>query len=786
MDRFSITFLIDESHTSLIASVLESDCTTFGDMDAEYPGFASIGGIMKKNRTMIRILASYLLVTLIPIIVLGTMIADLCNNIIKQEIIRNQQSTLQQLRITFDSMINEMDANAMQMLNSSLFSPTYLQSAYGNYLDVTRHLSSVAFTYSFLSDVCYANSTLSTIYSGQTMYSPDSFNLFGPGYITLNQASGETMTLLIPNKKREWLPFQISGIQNPREILTYIVTNKISDFLPNASVLFQMDRQTLDSIVEEIIPDTHTSFVISDADHTVLYSYPQVLDDGLYDSIQSLPQSFPSREIKANDHDYLVFRAKSNRSPVVYTTVNSYRSVLAPIIAYWDTAVLFLIAISLICFAIIMYSMRVNFAPFKAISHLLFSLFGNAESKQSDMDEFETARKALLHFREEDRLRTKQSITLNLLQGGYASYDAFSQESLAADYALVGPLFRVMTIYINSQSGGLPPDQIMEISSFIENRLLVYTSVSTLCYPEISTIYIVVSDDEENLNNLGLTLKQLQMLISNTYSVVLSIGVGDIVEIEKTSLSASQSSIACQYRFIRGNDSIIFYDEIKNSKGIVSYPFHEIDALYHAILNGNKDRIQFTMNTLIQFITETNSLFYGTCIAYDILNTAIKATQQLNCSVLTVPLTDQTETPRSIDEIITIVNSITDQVVALISQTVTNDDQETRPVSNLEQILLYISNHYADPNFSVKTLADHCQMSTSNLSHYFKKQTGQTVSEYISLLRFDKAKEMLRTSDMTLQSIVPLCGYINLSTLMRQFKLRENCTPANYRARFRG
>lgn len=741
---------------------------------------------MKKNPTMFRILISYLLVTLIPVLVLGIMISGLINNTLKKELITNQQGMQQRLRMTFDSIIDEMDTNAIQMLNSSIFSSYHLNSSYGNFLDVSQQLSSVVYTNDYLAEVCYANSVLDTIISPKTMYTTDTFNRFGPSYSTMMYQPEAIMSKLIPNKKRDWLPFQSSGTQDTREIFTYIVTNKVSDFPPTASILFQLDRQRLDTLTRSTLSNTQASFIVEDLNHNILYSFPHPLRDEILHAVEDLPQSDQPTEIKTSDNTYLVFRTKSNNSAIAYTSVIPYGSVLAPIVNYQLSALVFMCIVSLLCLAIIAYSMRVNFAPFKAIFRLITVLGGGDENQLANADEFEAARTALLHYNEMEQLRAKEKITLKLLQGAYSSFEAFVQEGLAVDYVLNGPLFRVISVYINAQSSELPPDQFSEIASFMENNLMVYTSVSTLCYPEINTIYFIASGEEESLNSLNLRLKQLQMLISNTYCAVMSIGVGNIVTIEQTSLSASQSSIACEYRFTRGNDAITFYSEFKNTKPISSYPYHEIDALYHAILHGDKERIQFVMNTLIQYITETDSLLYGTCLAYDILNTAIKASQHLNLSVLTVSLTQQKDTPRSVDEIIAIVNFITGQIVSFIGQPISSPVESPATVSTLEQILHFITTHYCDSSFSVKTLADHFQMSTSNLSHYFKKQTGQTVSEYIALLRLDKAKEMLRTSDTSLQNIAPLCGYLHLSTLIRQFKLREGCTPTNYRARFRG
>ncbi|MCI8624474.1 MAG: helix-turn-helix transcriptional regulator [Provencibacterium sp.] len=104
---------------------------------------------------------------------------------------------------------------------------------------------------------------------------------------------------------------------------------------------------------------------------------------------------------------------------------------------------------------------------------------------------------------------------------------------------------------------------------------------------------------------------------------------------------------------------------------------------------------------------------------------------------------------------------------------------------NIHEILAFIKENYADQSFSAKLLADHFQMSISNFSHYFKKQTGRVVSAYISALRYERAKELLRTTNLPVAEIAGQSGYCHISTFMRQFKNQEGITPSTYRNQYR-
>ena len=99
-----------------------------------------------------------------------------------------------------------------------------------------------------------------------------------------------------------------------------------------------------------------------------------------------------------------------------------------------------------------------------------------------------------------------------------------------------------------------------------------------------------------------------------------------------------------------------------------------------------------------------------------------------------------------------------------------------------QRIKEYIQQHFSEADFSVKAIAAEFDMSVSNLSHFFKKQQSENISDYILQLRIHKSKQLIRMTDQTFQDISLACGYANISTFLRQFKQSEQMTPSQYRA----
>ncbi len=101
-------------------------------------------------------------------------------------------------------------------------------------------------------------------------------------------------------------------------------------------------------------------------------------------------------------------------------------------------------------------------------------------------------------------------------------------------------------------------------------------------------------------------------------------------------------------------------------------------------------------------------------------------------------------------------------------------------IEQAEQTLLqYIEEHLADINLTV--LSDVAGMNQNYLSHYFKKHFGITFLDYVTRKKIEKAKELLRGTDLTCKAIGESLGYHDPNTFIRSFKKLEAVTPNEYR-----
>ncbi len=94
----------------------------------------------------------------------------------------------------------------------------------------------------------------------------------------------------------------------------------------------------------------------------------------------------------------------------------------------------------------------------------------------------------------------------------------------------------------------------------------------------------------------------------------------------------------------------------------------------------------------------------------------------------------------------------------------------------------YIQDNYAE-NIRLKDLAEKFYINTAYLGQLFKKETGSSFSRYLNEIRIEKAKELLRRTDLHIYQIAEKVGYGNSDYFIIKFKEFEGCTPLEYKTK---
>lgn len=84
-------------------------------------------------------------------------------------------------------------------------------------------------------------------------------------------------------------------------------------------------------------------------------------------------------------------------------------------------------------------------------------------------------------------------------------------------------------------------------------------------------------------------------------------------------------------------------------------------------------------------------------------------------------------------------------------------------------------------DLSLGTFARNLNVNSSYLSVLFKKETGKTLTEYVSQKRIERAAYLLRTTKLQVQTVAQHCGIYDVNYFAKMFKKITGKTPKEYR-----
>lgn len=102
---------------------------------------------------------------------------------------------------------------------------------------------------------------------------------------------------------------------------------------------------------------------------------------------------------------------------------------------------------------------------------------------------------------------------------------------------------------------------------------------------------------------------------------------------------------------------------------------------------------------------------------------------------------------------------------------------EARPIRAAKQ---YIDEHYMEP-INLEQVAAEVGFNASYFSTVFKKKCGQGFVEYLTSVRIEKAKELLRQTDVPIAEVCAQIGYSDLKHFNRTFKKITELKPSEFK-----
>lgn len=109
------------------------------------------------------------------------------------------------------------------------------------------------------------------------------------------------------------------------------------------------------------------------------------------------------------------------------------------------------------------------------------------------------------------------------------------------------------------------------------------------------------------------------------------------------------------------------------------------------------------------------------------------------------------------------------------------ENRREKPVPEvITEIIRIIHQRYPD-NLTIADIASQVYLAKTYICLLFKQETGETINEYITRVRMEKAKELLQDTDQKLSDVCTAIGYAEPSYFTKQFRKYTGMNPSDYR-----
>ena len=209
----------------------------------------------------------------------------------------------------------------------------------------------------------------------------------------------------------------------------------------------------------------------------------------------------------------------------------------------------------------------------------------------------------------------------------------------------------------------------------------------------------------------------------------------------------------------------------------------EAELIRDFLLQGARDEVaDFVENYLLAVGEALQSAMFRNYLTLHVYFAAVSYVESLGCGreELLRLLNDGGLTPEGQYD----VDALPDYLCGLIERAMELRDRESDNQSKhiLKKALTDIEENYSQESLSLNSVAGEVNVSANYFSAIFSRAMQVTFVEYVTGKRMDKAKRLLRQTQMHTGEIAMEVGYKDPHYFSFVFKKTQGCTPREYRA----
>ena len=196
---------------------------------------------------------------------------------------------------------------------------------------------------------------------------------------------------------------------------------------------------------------------------------------------------------------------------------------------------------------------------------------------------------------------------------------------------------------------------------------------------------------------------------------------------------------------------------------------NQIDIIANSVLNqGTEPRLSDTLRNRKNYLIILNTLLrkaaeYG-------------AVHPLHIHQLSSSFARQIEELHSIDDSLSLQKNMIRKYCLLVKE------HSLQKYSHIIGRTITLISYDLTADLSLKSIAEAMNVNASYLSALFKKECGETLTDYVNRKRMENAAFFLKHTDKQIQTIAGEVGILDVNYFIKLFKRQYDMTPSQYRS----
>jgi len=765
---------------------------------------------MIRSQRFCNYLVSYILVVVTLLTLVSGVVYETFFHTLRKEVETSTLTALSQVRDAVDQRMGELMQTAQQIADNSMLTPFMVSDGGYGSLKAVEELGKYRSANRFIHDIVlyYNHPAVPQLYAASGTYDPDLF--FDRIYHYRNWDHSQFLKALSEMGGPVFRPLEPVEVNrvHTQQFMTCLYPIPLKSAKPYGAVMFLIDEATIAGMVRSALGQYQGfMYILNEKNDPVFRMY----NGETRRNAERVQAAMGQREsavstLSMDGQEYSVLKLTSEYNGWSYLIAMPSEQWLGKV---EETRNLFNLTVAAVFLAGLGMAVGFSIRHYRPLQKLAGSLASAASAgrnakRKDELDiiahavgEMTREKEGLLHQLRSQANALKEQSLLALISGRAIGSEELESMMKLADLRMPHSHYAVMLFLVDDYA------RFRQINSPSMQEILKYSLIKVVeeMSHEIGCGYGVELTEKQgiafvfNLRDEAGTAASLKELawkakefFRQYFRHSVTVGLGRIcrnpADISQSFLQASQ---AARYRFIKGCDQVICYDELEAVRRTENaYPVDLQLRFAKAIKQGNCREAEYAVSRAFRHVTDNNlPLETAECVCFDIVNTMLKTLMELE-----IGMDEELEgivaglfVPRfeTIGDLERFVIGFCGKVCRHIE-----GRKESRNTALLQRMLKYLEEHYPDHSINLESIAGQFGLSPSYATRFFNDQTGYPLMRYLDSIRMDRAKELLRNTDLQLGDILARVGYVDCTNFIRKFKKAEGITPIQYRTLVRG